>query len=420
MSDIWRHLSEAAGPGFDTVIVIGAGSGSDLPAIRNLKPRKILLLEAHPAAAADLSLRVRKESGEEARSLAVTDWDACNVTLHLCSNPAFSSVVPPLDLFRYAPNLRTVGQLDVPACSLGALLAELSPDGGRDSLLVLDAPGMGAKLLRSVAPESLHVFTWIVFRGEELQGLFVEDLSLADASGLLQGIGFSEVLADSSCLYPHAALLAKRDDSLVRALRARREAEALSSRVRELEALVESQRQRIDDLETVSLEREGLAAENAALSARISDLGAERDQLSAQGVHCQSVLQSLMQERDDLTSERDALVRLRDEQLSFALARQDAMERAARERDSLRSELAAAEAQRDENMATANELRSQLADLASVLNELSRSESSLRQEFDDRVRELQAGLERLEDERSLVESEIGGLEAFLKNAGRSE
>ncbi|NCC84810.1 MAG: hypothetical protein EOM03_11900, partial [Clostridia bacterium] len=270
MITLCTHLQEQAKAGFEVIVVIGAGNGALLPTLRQLRAKRLVLIEAHPEQAQALARIARLDHGEEVRSLAVTTDNVAQATLHVFGNPKYNSLRAPLELKRFAPNLPQVGTVNVPAMSLEALLDELNLNPDATNLLILDTPGLCGDLLASIHPRFLSVFSWIILTGTEIPNVYSGDTAMASLVEQAGQLGFEHALSDPDALYPHAASLLHRDEERMRTLGLRQYVTELENAKQDLERTLQESRQKVSVLEAahaqLTKERDALATEKANLA----------------------------------------------------------------------------------------------------------------------------------------------------------
>src|SRR3546814_866185 len=164
MRSLIQQLADQGSIGNATIFVVGAGAGADLPVLRRLAASRLVLAEAHAGQVEMLSRRIDPSRGEEVWPLAITPAESERASLHVISNPGFSSLEPPAGLFGHFPNLHEVRQESVPARSLREAMDGLALDAGGGHVLVLDAPGQAFELLHAAPLEMLHAFKHVIVR----------------------------------------------------------------------------------------------------------------------------------------------------------------------------------------------------------------------------------------------------------------
>lgn len=323
-----------------SVLHLGAGEAAVDQHART-QAERLWLVEGDPQTAARLSLRcarARRAARLVARPIAPAGgplrWHCYNV----------DRLNGPLDatpLRSLYPKLQSTGTLPLEALSFADLLAQLPDAAASDAeasgdLLVLDVPGQAEALVRSIAPETLARFDWIVVRGGPRP---VEP----DAAGLarLLEAGFfvarPSAAADTawSCTPWQLDRGRRREHRLREALaQARGEAEALRQQRDALAAALDTERDA-----------------GAARARRIAALEAEAGVLA--DVHAAQV--------------RDLL--------AARTAAQEATQRALAERDAF----AAADTERDRR---AGEAAHRIAGLEAEVAELKARLAQVRAEFD--------------------------------------
>lgn len=282
-----------ANPG--TILVVGAGTGAEVPFWRKLASPHLVLVEAHPQQAEELARRVIPAHNEEVWPLAIVGTPAAHATLQILNNPLYSSLKTPQGLTRYYPNLRVVGQAEVAARSLSESIESLALDASNTHLLVVDAPGQAWDLLSATPARLLQSFACIIVRcGTE--PLYAGDKGRGDIAELLQRAGFDVELDDPDAIYPQTAVLLKRNDIRVRITQLETQ---LRQREDEYAAQVKlgvERDARLQELTREQHEQANLVAQHEASLDKASRQLAEQHKLVGDR---QAQLQKLTQERDE-------------------------------------------------------------------------------------------------------------------------
>ena len=319
MNTLLQYICEHSGEDLHSAIVIGAGNGSQLPGWRQLTASQLMLVEAHPRQAEELARRLRGDQGEHLLALAVTADEQPMATLQPLNNLAYSSLNAAIGLLEHYPNLRSGETLQVPACSLGQLLAEQALDEQQPHLLLIAAPGQAMQLLQGTPAAGLQAFTWLLIECSS-EPLYQGDAVASDISAWLQGLGYDLVSDDPDAIYPQSQLLFKRNPSAVEHLR-------LSVEVAELRSqqvhTAQTSQQQIAALQQQVQQRDAALVEQTRLAnerqTQIDMLAKESAELSAA--------------RDALAEEKAELIKTRDEQTKLASERKAQLEKITAERD---------------------------------------------------------------------------------------
>lgn len=309
MNSLLQRLSEKAIQPIDTVVVIGAGYASSLSTMRRLNGKRLVLVEGHTQQAKKLARSIRKDQYEELHFLAITNEQSPSIPFYPCNNPNFSSVLFPERVLITGPNLRFASPIQVPAQSFDSFISCLQLDSEANNLLVLDAPGISAKILITALPELLHLFSWIYFRDGALSGLYRSDCSAQNALDRLTTTGFKHFTKDDETLYPQTGHLLTRDQEWLVRYTLKRQLETVKSE------LVEAQAQADEHLiliETLSKQLDTLAQENTTLNR-------EKNKLL-------QVLQEQENLSRELGNERDALIKEQSTFVEVKIALQQATE----------------------------------------------------------------------------------------------
>ncbi|QFG28870.1 hypothetical protein F6476_06445 [Pseudomonas umsongensis] len=445
MNKLLQHIHEHSLDSLHSGLIVGAGNGSQLPDWRQLGCRHLLLAEAHPSQAEELGRRLRQEQGELLLALAVTADEQPMATLQPLNNLAYSSLNTAIDLFAHYPNLRSGEALQVPARSLGQLLAEQDLDEQQPHLLLIAAPGQAMQLLQGTPAAVLQAFTWLLIECSS-EPLYQGDAGASEISTWLQGLGYDLVSDDPDAIYPQSQLLFKRNPSAVERLRLSREvAELRSQQVHAAQssqkqiAALQQQLQQCDatlvehtrlanerqaQIDALAKEHAELTAAHDALGKDKIALGVARDEQAKLASERQTKIDALSKEKSDLAAAGDALAndkteltKTRDEQAKLASERQAQIDTLGKEkadlataRDAVAKEKTELTKARDEQVKLASERQTQIdalgkekADLASARDALAKEKTELAKARDEQAKlasERQAQIDALGKEKA--------------------
>ena len=432
MNNLLRRIREHSTDGLHSAIIIGAGNGSQLSDWRQLGCGHLLLAEAHPRQAEELGRRLRHEQGERLLALALTADEQPMATLQPLNNLAYSSLNAAIGLFEHYPNLRSGEALQVPARSLGQLLAEQALDEQQPHLLLIAAPGQAMQLLQGTPAGVLQAFTWLLIECSS-EPLYQCDASASEISAWLQGLGYDLVSDDPDAIYPQSKMLFKRNPSMLESLRLSSEvAELRSQRVHAAQASrqqIAAMQQQLQQRDATLVEQtrltnerqtqiDMLAKENAELTAALDALGKEKislgvardEQTKKLASERQAQIDALGKEKADLASARDALARekseltkARDEQAKLASERQAKIDALSIEKadlaaagDALSKEKIEITKTRDEQTKLASERKGQLDKITAERDQVQKSVAEQKKTFDN----AQQQIKTLENEAS--------------------
>ena len=328
MKMLLQYIQQHNLDGLYSGLVVGAGNGSRLADWRQLGCRHLLLTEAHPRQAEELSRRLRHEKGETLLALAVTTDELPTATLQPLNNLAYSSLNVATDLFKHYPNLRSTEAVQVPARSLKQLLQEQALDEQLPHMLVIAAPGQAMHLLQETPARALQAFTWLLIECSS-EPLYLGDVGASDIIAWLLELGYDLITEDPDAVYPVSQLLFKRNFAEVKRLQLSDEIVELRSQVlhaaqisqQQIEAL-QRQVQQSDDklakqaeladerqIQVASLTKGSadLAAMRDALDKDITSLKVERDEQTNLAAERQAQVEALAHDKAQLNADRDAL-----------------------------------------------------------------------------------------------------------------
>lgn len=350
------------------VVMLGAGKGEGLEALRAVRADRYVLVEGDPDAASLLHQRAAGLPGVEVRQ-AVLSADGQELDWHLTEPARFSGPMPAQGLARHYPRLRQLGSRRVASLALRDLLEGLSYEPERPALLVLDLPGQEESLLASCGIEQLRRFDAVLMRGAVEADLWRGSQAIEAGGSFLARRGFKIRLVDraSEPLWPLVELVLDRQKLELEQLRAR------------CDKLVE-------DLEQARVSASSMQqqAEESRLSGQAIAQQAEQAQVQLEALRrVQAQTEQMAQEHwhtiELLTLERDAALQRRQalEAQREAEARQ--LREAQAGQQALQAELVATQERESASAAECAALRQQLADaLARADNEQQRADEAWR------------------------------------------
>lgn len=405
MRALIEHLCHASQEPIETILVIGAGAGNDLPAWRELHGKRLVLAEAHPRLSEELACRIEPSRGEEAWSLAIVATPSQHAMLQVLNNPAYNSLLSPQGLVRHYPNLRTVNQTEVAARSLAESIEGLGLDARHPHLLMLDAPGQAGALLEATPAQVLQSFTWIMVRCG-MEPLYADEMGLSDVKTLLRGIGFDVLVDDPEAIYPQTASLFKRNDDRVRisqleaqlhkrgeeyAVQAKLVAQHQAERDKVTQQAAEQQKLAADryaQIQKLTQERDEqakLVAQHQAESDKIAQQAAEQQKL-ATDYYAQA--QKLTLERDEQTkqvaqhqADSEKAAQQAAEQEKLAADRHTQIQKLTQERDEQAKLAVQHKAELDKVSKQNQERAARIVQLENEHNELGQRQARLNQEM---------------------------------------
>ena len=118
-----------------TVVVVGAGSGSDLDDVMALQPELLVCVEANKQLAAALEKKTRKVNSVR----IVNEWVTPGsepVQIHEFSNPRYNSLSAPSEKLKSRPNLKLIANNQLSGKPFAELLSELPFSKEKVNLLI--------------------------------------------------------------------------------------------------------------------------------------------------------------------------------------------------------------------------------------------------------------------------------------------
>ncbi len=155
-----EFLEGALNQNLGTVVVVGAGSGSDLVEIMALQPDLLVCIEANKQLAAALEKRTKRVR----QVRIVNEWVTPGsepVNVHEFSNPRYNSLAAPSEKLKSRPNLKLIANEKISGKPFAELLSELTFSEEKINLLVFTVPGSENILIQN-STEMLTVFDYII------------------------------------------------------------------------------------------------------------------------------------------------------------------------------------------------------------------------------------------------------------------
>lgn len=405
----------AVGDGFDSVLHIGAGTGSELRAYSAVGVRRLVLAEGDSETAQELRTHPLLPADAEVIEQPIVP-ESGPVNWYRYNLPMLSGVFPPGEMVAIYPRLEVVQQESVHGLALRELLERTPVDPYKPNLLVLDVPGLEDALLAAVPAEQLRNFEWLVVRGAE-SARQEGSKPIAESRARLQAQGYRVEIVDVASDPEWPVMVLRRDDAVLENRRMQAELEASSQLVAKLESEFSELAQRTTELEQARSAAEERASQSRqeleqtreelkqqqALAAKSTDLQARVAELERALAEAEERVRQSRQEVERTAKERDAQA----EKLAALEKRSAELERARAEADSraeqLRRELAQAAQLRDEQAAKLSELQARLAEFERALAEAQERASQARRELEQTVRERDELKKRSDDLRNQLE-----------------
>lgn len=143
-----------------SVVVVGAGSGSELGEVIALQPDLLVCIEANKQLAAALEKRTKKVRNAR----IVNEWITPGSELapiYEFSNPRYNSLAAPSEKLKSRPNLKLIANNQLSGKPFAELLSELPFSKEKINLLIFSVPGAENMLIQH-AVEKLYAFDYIL------------------------------------------------------------------------------------------------------------------------------------------------------------------------------------------------------------------------------------------------------------------
>lgn len=387
--DTWARAVTAAGIEVETLVVIGAGDGSDVPSLgwRALPARHCVLVEGDELRCTRLARSVAGAAALRVRH-QVAAATAGDGTWHRFEPTFLSGLHPQQDMKRLFPRLKLDRTEQVRATGMAELLSSSLPPAdeapARHALLV-DISRGGADLIGAVPPELLARFGTVAFALCREDGPVPAELLQAWREGPAALVRENVDESDGSPLW--SAVVLRRDEGQARENQSRLQTRTWEAELQSRDQEIERLRLALDDQVAMAPMRHELAVQGR----RIEEL--------------QFAVAAALTDGERMAEARAA------EQASAREREVELRQRA----DKLKSELTKAQGERDAALATAKDAGTRAdardADVArleealKVATERSQRLSGKIVERDARLQRLQEQLAGLEAERTSLDSE---------------
>ena len=254
-----------------TVIILGAGSGSDLQEVLALEPDLLVCIEANKQLATALEKRTKKINNVR----IVNEWVTAgseSVEVYEFSNPRYNSLAAPSEKLISRPNLKLMANNKLNGKPFAELLSEITYSNEKINLLILSVPGSERTLIKHAA-EKLYELDYIFIDAksseyyatpwavkEKIEGFNLTNLNLNESviTGFLYSRNFNQE---------------KELRSEINSLRAefQKQSEALQTTREEIESLQEKLHKSQEQVTAFTSEIEASEARLKQQSARFED-----------------------------------------------------------------------------------------------------------------------------------------------------
>ncbi|SDE59006.1 hypothetical protein, partial [Ruegeria marina] len=254
-------------PAPDTVICIGAGRGEALDAYFPLPVARFLLVEPSPANLPALRRLARQDKRIEVLPYAISGaaTPPAHGMLHILNNTTFNSLQSSGQLHELLPGLRETGMTEVALLGIEALIEKAALPAKGDHVLMLEALGDSAAILRRLIDSALiDHFRHVTLRASP-DLLFRNDETAETCLQFLQEAGYElRGQEDTDICLTRYYLTQSGLIKEFRAMRAR--ADETDRRLAEQTAALDRAQAEIARLQSAS------ATELEALQARLADM----------------------------------------------------------------------------------------------------------------------------------------------------
>ena len=323
-----------------TILHIGAGSGDDLKAICDLKPNKVVAVEAAGVLFESLQRKARKFNNVNAIKCWVLPANCNRSTAFLFNNPRYNSLSQPTELTNIYPNITLTSRQDVNGTTLESLISSLQLNTNQLNVLVLSIQGGEVELLQTATYEILKSFTYIFIPAPQ-KGLYADSWKTANNVDYFDPI-ISRDADQSIFIYKHnqeAAAVELHLNSLEQSLlKLQQENQEISSQNKKL---LERQAEFESEIQVLTEQRQNLQDDNQKAQTNSKEaeeqVGILEDQCKKQKAELEAARKSVSQLNEAVqASERETQI--------LALNNQKLIDENAKLAEELSSELSQAKA----------------------------------------------------------------------------
>ena len=191
------HLLGHTDKGLGTLLHIGAGVGSQLADYEALNINNVIAIEADNA----LFKKLQSKAKRYQNVLAIQGWVAASdqeCSVYELSNPRFNSLLAPDELFSHFSNLKMISTKSVMPLAFSDVISkhvELNP--AQQNILVLEAQGYEATLIKNCASQELNKFDWVIVRSSE-ETLYKTGANKTQLIEVTSSLGYECILQDKT------------------------------------------------------------------------------------------------------------------------------------------------------------------------------------------------------------------------------
>jgi chromosome segregation ATPase len=191
------HLLGHTDKTLGTLLHIGAGVGSELSVYDALHIKTVVAVEADNVLFKKLQTKAKRYQNVQVIQGWVAGSDQqCNV--YEISNPRFNSLLAPDALYSYFSNLKTISTNSVKPLAIGDVICQhVDANPAHLNILVLEAQGYEAALLKSCAIQELYKLDWLVIRSSE-KPLYKTAANSSQLIELTSSLGYEFILQDET------------------------------------------------------------------------------------------------------------------------------------------------------------------------------------------------------------------------------
>ena len=401
MKTLLQQLQQVIREPVGSLVYVGPGKGEMLAFTRRLMPEQVILYESDPE-----NIRKLERDIDAARErlcpYTLVAGNQSQTDLHILNNTRYNSISKPVRILELRSNLKIEKSISVPARRASQVVSELDLSIGRTNLLILNSLGNNLSILKSIQPELLYKFEWMIVTGLQIEDAYAGDMPITEITEYLSGLGFDLNKNAGEAIYPNAQVLYKRHPLVLKIISQNDSLQSLKQEHDEKVKLLAERQSRIEQMtqardgqarlanerqaqiQQFTLERDETAKLLVERQSQIEQLTQGKDDQTRLANECQAMIQQITQDRDEtakLLSERqgqiEQLTQGKDDQTRLANERQSKIMQLAQERDEKTKKILEQQILLDQANKSIFELTSSIEKNAARARELEQTNSEL-------------------------------------------
>ncbi len=382
------------------IVHVGAGLCHELPSYEELRPQKIVLIEADNQQVSKLQNSTQSKINIDVLAYAVADNK--QQTLKILSNQRDSSLLIPDKILDFYPSLTIVDEQPVTTETLSNLLHSYALDKNHHHVLIIEVQGVEFQIIKTTSESLLQQFSGIIIRSSTEQ-LYKQDQH-EKIIDLLGPIGFDHEHQENEKFSPiFQKLYFRRNHEKIELLQSQQQIKKLSIEAQEQTKLLAEYQNNIKKLKLECNIQTKAVLERQRQIEELNQVKDEQIKLSEEYQHkIQKLTGEAQKDIEELTKDRNAQIKTATEKQTQIEQLNKAKQEQTKLTAKAHKKIEELTKERDVQIKTAKEKQSQI--------------DQLNKTKQDQVKKIAVQTEEMED----LKKQISGLENDLKNFRNKE